>query len=122
MNSEDAMGRDTERPRCYGTYEKESECVECDIREQCASYTGRLNSKTRGLSRSRAIRAFCYECNGGTNHAPDCEDRCCPLYPFRRKNEGEPVLWWAEPTSTWFDGSQVARKEMRKQRTDDVDC
>lgn len=105
------------QPECYGTYEREhEECVECGIRMECARRTGKLNSKTRGLSRSRAMKAFCYECNGGTNHAPDCGDPCCPLYAFRKKSTGDPVLWWAQPTSEWSEGSQKARSTVRAGR------
>ena len=55
------------------------------------------------------MRAFCYECNGGTNHAPDCHAPACPLYPWRSKSEMEPILWWKGPVSTWNEGSQRAR-------------
>lgn len=31
-----------------------------------------------------AIRAFCYECIGGSSAAiAECSVKCCPLYPFR---------------------------------------
>lgn len=101
-----------EKPECYGTHEKgHVECENCAVVEECKRYTGRLRSKngTAGLSRKRAMTAFCWECNGGTSHAPDCMDAACPLYPFRKKSKQKPKLWWMEPSKTWNEGSQKAR-------------
>lgn len=101
-----------EKPECYGEHEKgHPECKQCELEDECNRYTGRLRSKSSkaGLSRKRAMDAMCWECNGGTSHAPDCKGQACPLYPFRKKNTGEPNLWWMGPTKTWNTEAQRAR-------------
>jgi len=42
--------------------------------------------KGERISRGEALRAKCYECNGGyPDGAFDCEIEGCPLYPFNPK-------------------------------------
>ena len=98
-----------ERPECYGSYDNARRCGKCALLPPCKRLTGKKNSPLLGLSRARAMRAFCYECNGGTSHAPDCEAPACPLYPWRNKSEKEPSLWWMGAASTWNEASQRAR-------------
>ncbi len=70
----------------------------------------KAESRTKGLSMARAVRAMCWECNGGTSHVADCAAYACPLYAFRFKDTlWKAKLWWTEPTSKWEKGSQVAR-------------
>ena len=104
-----------EKPECYGSCEREhDECSNCDIVEECVRYTGRLNSRTKGLSRSRAMKALCWECNGGTSHGGDCRGPICPIYVFRKNNEGEPNLWWMKPAKDWTRAHNEARLERKK--------
>ncbi len=35
------------------------------------------------LSRSKAIKAHCYECNGLEQSAVDCQGKSCPLYQYQ---------------------------------------
>lgn len=101
-----------EQPGCYGTYEDDHpDCTyeECGWVDRCKRLTGRRKSKTAGLSRARAMKAMCYECNGGTNRAVDCGCQACPLYPWMRVGELEANLWWMGKTSTWNVSSQKAR-------------
>lgn len=102
---------ESKNPECYGAFDQEdSTCTEeCAKMEACRRLRGKLFSPTRGLSRKRAIQAFCWECNGGTSHAPDCKDTACPFYVFRKKNEGTPNLWWTQEASKWNRLSQEAR-------------
>ena len=55
------------------------------------------------------MKAMCFECQGGTNRGPDCKGAACPLYPWMKKGELEPKLWWVGKTSTWNTQSQLAR-------------
>lgn len=106
------MSEEEEQPGCYGTYEDDHpDCSpkKCDWIDRCKRLTGRKNSPTAGLSRARAMKAFCYECNGGTSFAPDCLSIACPLYPWRTRNELEPNLWWMGAAKTWNEASQRAR-------------
>lgn len=98
-------------PECYGAFDgSDTVCTEdCAKMEACRRLKGKLNSPIRGLSRKRAIQAFCWECNGGTSHAPDCNDTACPFYVFRKKNEGKPNLWWCQEAGKWNQLSQEAR-------------
>ncbi len=71
-------------------------------------------SRTRGLSMSRAVRAFCWECCGGTSHVADCNAPACPLYAFRFKDSIDRAnLWWKGPTSEWKHTSQMARRKTK---------
>jgi len=75
----------------------------------------KAESRTKGLSMSRAVRAFCWQCNGGTSHVEDCNAPACPLYAFRFKdNIWKADLWWMEKTSQWDRLSRKARKERTK--------
>lgn len=106
------MTEEEDRPGCYGTFEDDHpDCTpkKCDWVDRCKRLTGRKNSKTAGLSRARAMKAMCYECQGGTNRGPDCNAPACPLYPWMSKAEEEPRLWWMGKTKTWNEGCQRAR-------------
>jgi hypothetical protein len=35
------------------------------------------------LSRAKAMKAKCYECNGGDEGRHDCGVDTCPMYPYR---------------------------------------
>jgi hypothetical protein len=100
----------SKEPECYSTWEDgHEECMICKYQEDCKASTSRVNHKTAGLSRKRAMDAMCWECNGGTAHAPDCDAVGCPLYAFRRKNIRKPITWWMEPAKDWNRLSQLAR-------------
>lgn len=106
-----------DKPECYGQLDlAEDECQECEIAEECARYTGRLNSRTAGLSRSRAMKALCWECNAGTSYGPDCRGPVCPIYAFRKNNKGEPNLWWALPAKEWSEAHAKARAKVVKMK------
>lgn len=39
-----------------------------------------------GYTRGKAIKAFCTECMGFSEHPRECTSPLCPLYPFRGKS------------------------------------
>jgi hypothetical protein len=98
-------------PRCYGEFEEDHpDCTDerCDWVERCIKYALK-KLRTAGLSRPRAMKAMCFECNGGTTRGPDCRGPACSLYAWMKYGELEPNLWWMEPVHTWNEGSQRAR-------------
>lgn len=44
------------------------------------------------LTRSQAIAAKCYDCNGGDGGNCDCEVDICPLYPYMYYNPKKRVV------------------------------
>jgi hypothetical protein len=100
-----------ERPTCYGNWADCAPCQGCDIAVMCRRLQGRLQSRTRGLSRSRAQRAFCRSCVGGSARE-GCTDTVCPHYAFlpaKKQLKGPPNLWWCAPSATWNEAEQRAR-------------
>ena len=102
----------SDKPECWMTYtEDKPECEECEHWKLGKAHMVRLNPKLKNRterkpSRPRAIKAKCWDCMGGLTG--DCEIPSCPLYAFRKQNEGEPKLWWMEPTNTWKEGYLIA--------------
>lgn len=117
-----AVSKD-DAPDCFGTFdEKDKSCTprKCDWVDVCKRRTGYLrwkeaggqrtaNPRTAGLSRTKAMKAMCFECQGGTNRGPDCLGAACPLYPWMKQGELEPNLWWMGPVPSWNEASQLAR-------------
>ena len=99
-----------DKPSCYSFHPSGEDeiCSECKFEKACLLRTRtkntprRSNPRTKGLSRLKAMKAFCWECKGGTN-SWDCEAINCPLYPWSPKGEKEPNLWWNSPVSSWSD-------------------
>lgn len=108
---------ESRRPECYGTFEPVPACLkECSMLDSCRRLKGKLNSPTRGLSRKRSDRAFCFSCNGGSLRL-GCIDPVCPKYAFLPKSKqeaGPPDLWWTQPSSKWDELEQAARKVKRE--------
>jgi len=105
-----------ERKNCWKQYSKENpECPDCRDMIGCRLQTGRevLSSdgeKPKALSRVRAMKAFCWECNGGGFKREDCNAFACPLYAFKKSNDkSKAKLWWQGSAGTWNEQSQIAR-------------
>ena len=49
-----------------------------------------------GYTRSKAIKAFCTECMGFSEHPRECTSPVCPLYPYR----GKSLLAYQSPSKT----------------------
>jgi len=107
-------------PECFGTFEEDDEACteEREVSAECKRKTGYLEwkakggkkqSKTYGLSRARAMKAMCFECNGGTNRGEDCNAPACPLYAWMTKAEKDPIPWFMKKTSEWNEAAQRAR-------------
>lgn len=112
-----------ETPPCYGTFDGSSACLkECVILDTCRRLTGKRNSPTRGLSKGRAIKAFCRGCNGSSRAGCPCA--ACPFYAFlkpHRQLAGDADLWWTGPAGTWEKAELEAHRKKRTIREDTVE-
>jgi hypothetical protein len=120
------LEEEMDKPECYGTFDGSRECLKkCALLDVCRRLTGRLNSPdspTKGLSRKKAIKAFCRSCNGGSTRA-GCSAFCCQFYPWlpeHRQLAGPPDLWWFNTPSHKLDEAEkAARSQKRKIKKDD---
>lgn len=114
-----------EKPNCYGTFDGSEPCLkECTMLVPCRLLTGKLKGgeyRSRKPNKSRAIKAFCKSCNGGSVRA-GCPDFSCPFYyllPEPRRLAGPPELWWCNsPISKWDEAERKSRLQKRTIKED----
>lgn len=108
------------KPKCFGQYSGVPKCSSCGHFRTCKSIMSRSTRPWRGLSRSKAQKAFCGTCVGSLRAG--CVDASCPHYAFlveKRQLAGPPDLWWnLYPAREWVAAEKAARMKKRVIRED----